>query len=111
MEFPKLSILGWFVKKLGEADTAKWDTREQEANFEIIKLFVSLFRNLTFYFLVAGTPGFADQRQFTDGFGYGVCNIFYFLFCNWNTAWTLLYKPINEEERKTIDEIVKVKNV
>jgi len=41
--------------------------------------------------------------------GYRVRNIFYFLFCKWNTAWTLLYKPINEEEQKTIDAIVKVK--
>ena len=109
VEFQKLSILGWSGKHLEEVDSAKWDTPEEEANFENITLFVSLFRKLNFYFLVAGTPGFADQRQFTDGFGYGVCNIFYFLFCKWNTAWTLLYKPINEEERKTIDEIVKVK--
>jgi hypothetical protein len=108
MEFPKLSILGWFKKELEEADTAKWDTREEEANLDIKKLFVSLFEKLNLYFLVAATPGFADQGQFTFGDGYRVENLWYFLFCDWKSSWTLLYAPIDEKERKIIDEIVKV---
>ena len=108
MEFPKLSILGWFAKKQEEADTGKWDTQEEEANLEIDLLFVSLFEKLNLYFLVAATPGFADQGQFTNGNGYRVRNLFYFLFCDWKTGWTLLYAPIGENERKEIDEIIKV---
>jgi hypothetical protein len=64
---------------------------------------------LNLYFLVAATPGFADQAQFTTG-DYQSDNLFYFLFCNWKTAATLLYKPIDENVRKMIDEILKVKN-
>ncbi|CBY34846.1 unnamed protein product [Oikopleura dioica] len=56
--------------------------------------------------LSAATPGFAYQQQFTFGGGYKVNNIFYFLFCDWKSSWTLLYKPINEKERKEIDKIV-----
>jgi hypothetical protein len=63
---------------------------------------------LNLYFLVAATPGFADQGQFTFGVGYRVDNLFYFLFCDWKSSWTLLYKPIDENERKEIDEIIKV---
>jgi hypothetical protein len=71
-------------------------------------LFVSLFEKLILYFLVAATPGFAHQDQFTFGDGYEVLNLFYFLFCDWKSSWTLLYAPIDEKERKEIDEIVKV---
>ena len=108
MEFPKLSILGWFANQLEEAVNAKWDTQEKEANLEVTFLFVSLFEKLKLYFLVAATPGFAEQRQFTFGNGYWVNNLFFFLFCYWKSSWTLLYKPIDENERKIIDRIVKV---
>ena len=86
----------------------KWATREKEANLEITVLFVSLFEKSSLYFLVAATPGFADQNQFTFGNGYRVYNIFFFLFCDWKSSWNLLYKPINEKERKEIDKIVQV---
>ncbi|CBY15100.1 unnamed protein product [Oikopleura dioica] len=56
--------------------------------------------------LSAATPGFADQAQFTFGNGYEVLNLFYFLFCDWKSSWTLLYKPIDEKEKKEIDKIV-----
>ncbi len=79
MEFPKLSILGWLSKKVEEVDTAKWGTREKEANLDIKELFVSLFEKLNLYFLVAATPGFADQAQFTFGDVYEVDNFWYFL--------------------------------
>ena len=92
------------MKQLEEMDTAKWDIREEEANLEINLLFVSLFENFDLYFLVAATPGFAYQSQFTFGRGYGVPNLFYFLFCDWKTGWTLLYKPINENEKKEINK-------
>ena len=107
-EFQKLSILGLFATELEEVDTAKWDTREEEANLEMNVLFVSFFEKLNLYFLVAATPGFANQRQFTNGYGYRVYNLYYFLFCDWNSSWTLLYAPIDENERKEIDEIIKV---
>ena len=100
--------MGWFTKQQEEEDTAKWASQEEEANFNFRLLFVSLFEKLNLYFLVAATPGFADQAQFTAGDGYRVLNLFYFLFCDWKTAWTLLYKPIDEEERKIIDKIVEV---
>ena len=79
-----------------------------EANLEAILLFVSLFEKSNLYFLAAATPGFADQRQFTFGAGYKVVNLFYFLFCDWKSSWNLLYKPIDEKERKYIDKIVQV---
>jgi hypothetical protein len=46
--------------------------------------------------------------QFLAGDGYKVNNIWYFLFCDWKTGWTLLYKPIVENEGKEVDEIIKV---
>ncbi|CBY31500.1 unnamed protein product [Oikopleura dioica] len=64
----------------------------------------SKFRHQTA--LSAATPGFADQAQFTLGDGYEVQNIFYFLFCDWKSSWNLLYKPIDEKEKKEIDKIV-----
>ena len=111
MEFPKLSILGWFTKTLEEKDTAKWAAREEEANLKLNLLFVNLFEKLDLYFLVAATPGFADHAQFTNGEGYRVDNLWYFLFCDWKSSWTLLYRPIDEKERKIIDEIVKVNEI
>ena len=61
-------------------------------------------------FLAAGTPGFSEQEQITAGLGYHTRNVFYFLFCDWQTAWRLLYKPIDVEEKKEIYEILKVDN-
>ena len=78
MEFQKLSILGWLLKKLEEMDTAKWATQEEEANLRIKLLFVSIFEQLNLYFLVAATPGFAYQGQFTYGRGYRVENLYYY---------------------------------
>ncbi|CBY30392.1 unnamed protein product [Oikopleura dioica] len=57
--------------------------------------------------LFAATPGFATQSQITKGNSFKGFNLYYFLICNWKTSWTLLYKPIGEEERKKIDKIVK----
>ncbi|CBY15893.1 unnamed protein product, partial [Oikopleura dioica] len=54
----------------------------------------------------AATPGFADQNQFTFGDGYEVNNLDYFLFCDWKSSWNLLYKAIDEKEKKEIDKIV-----
>ena len=44
----------------------------------------------------------------TKNDGYEVNNFWFFLFCDWKLFWTLLYAPIDEKERKKIDEIVKV---
>ena len=64
----------------------------------------------TYYFLAAGSPGFAVQWQLTPGGDAGkfVQAVAYFFVCEWKTAWTLLYKPINEDERDRINEIMKV---
>ena len=35
-------------------------------------------------------------------------NFAVFLCCEWKTAWTLLYKPIDEKERIEIDKIMEV---
>jgi hypothetical protein len=78
------------------------------SKFRCNQALCKLLENLNLYFLVAATPGFANQNQFTFGDGYGVHNLYYFLFCDWNSSWTLLYKPIDEIERKIIDETVKV---
>jgi hypothetical protein len=37
-----------------------------------------------------------------------VDNFWYFMICDWKTSWSLLYKPIVEDERKKIDKILKV---
>ena len=109
MEFPKFLIMGWYRKILEEADTDEWATHGMEANLDGDVHFVSLFEKLSLHFLVAASPGFADQAQFTlRGNGYDVVNLYFFLFSDWKTGWTLLYKPINENERKIIDEILKV---
>ena len=71
-------------------------------------LFVSFFEKSKLKFLAAGSPGFAAQDQLTAGQGYGHDNLWYFLFCDWKTAWTLLYKPIEDQERIEIDLIVEV---
>ena len=59
-------------------------------------------------YLAAATPGFAVQKQFSVGVGYDIKNHWYFLLCDWKTSWNLLYRPIDENERKLIDQIVKV---
>ena len=71
---------------------------------------VSLLKIFNYlYFVAAGTPGFTDQWQIVNGEGYKDFNLFYFLFCDWKTSWALLYQPINDEQRKKIDEIVEVR--
>jgi hypothetical protein len=57
--------------------------------------------------LAAATPGFAVQKQFSVGVGYNVQNHWFFLLCDWETSWNLLYQPINEDDIKKVDEIVK----
>ena len=61
-----------------------------------------------------GTQGFFYQAQIghEDDRIYNIAASFakitVFLCCEWKTAWTLLYKPIDEKERIEIDKIVKV---
>jgi len=70
-------------------------------------LFVS-FRNCElFYFLVSGSPAFANHYQLTQNAGYEH-NYFYFLMCDWKTGWSLLYRPIDETEREKINREIKV---
>ena len=62
---------------------------------------------LTTFILVAGTPGFAGQWQL-GGEGDNNNNDILYLFCDWNTSWSLIYRPIDEKQRTEIDKIVKV---
>ena len=62
-----------------------------------------------FRILVAGTPAFTGTRQLGAGTGGSSRDYFYFLFCDWETSWNLLFRPIDEKEEKEIDEIVKVR--
>ncbi|CBY13806.1 unnamed protein product [Oikopleura dioica] len=55
--------------------------------------------------LFSGSPGFSTQMQLTGDFGTRK-NYFYFLFCDWKTSWSLLYRPIDEKERIKIDELI-----
>ena len=61
-----------------------------------------------FRILVAGTPAFARQQQLGAGYEGSGGDYFYFLFCDWETSWNLLFRPIDEKEEKEIDEIVEV---
>jgi len=63
--------------------------------------------NLNTFILVAGTPGFAEQWQLGGG-GSHKDNDFLYLFCDWNTSWSLIYRSIDEKQRTEIDKIVKV---
>ncbi|CBY42905.1 unnamed protein product [Oikopleura dioica] len=64
----------------------------------------SKFRNSIALF--SGSPVFSNKNQL------GNCgdeeNYFYFLFCDWKTSWSLLYRPIDENEIKIIDKIIQV---
>jgi len=60
-----------------------------------------------FFVLVSGSPGFSDQYQLTGNIGLDN-NYFYFLICDWETSWSLLYRPIDEKEREIIDKITQV---
>lgn len=53
---------------------------------------------------LAGTPGFASPEQLigepsskSDNYSFGVLCIF--IFVEWNTAWSLLYRPIKDDCR------------
>jgi len=85
------------------------DIQEKGKNIDSNRLFVSLRVRiiLTSFILVAGTPGFAGQWQL-GGEGDNNNNDILYLFCDWNTSWSLIYRPINENQRTEIDKIVKV---
>jgi len=64
-----------------------------------------------FVFIASGTPGFCSTNQVIGGkrkkkkddpiVSIGK-RLFFFLFCDWETAWTLLFKPISEEDKANI---------
>ncbi|CBY10809.1 unnamed protein product [Oikopleura dioica] len=60
--------------------------------------------------LFAGSPGFSYQSQLIGNNGLEE-NYFYFLFCDWITTWSLLYRPIDEKERKKINKIIQNCNI
>ncbi|CBY15528.1 unnamed protein product [Oikopleura dioica] len=59
---------------------------------------------------VSGSPGFSTQFQLTGNYG-SEENYFYFLFCDWKTSWSLLYRPIDENDIKKIDKIIQKCNI
>ena len=98
------------MNQLEESAIDKWVTREEDLNTKIGTLLVSLQKMRRFkIFSAAGSPGFSTQNQITSGGGYSAFNLYYFLFCDWKTAWTLLYMPVDDQMRKIIDEIIKVR--
>ena len=76
--------------------------RDADALCKFLKLLIVLV-----FILVSGSPGFSNQRQLIGNYG-GEENYFYFLFCDWKTSWSLLYRPIDEKEREIIDKITQV---
>ena len=52
---------------------------------------------------LAGTPGFASPEQLTGyadkmSDNYSLGRLMIFLFCDWPTAWTGMYKPVTEND-------------
>ena len=51
---------------------------------------------------LAGTPGFASPEQLlspkvgTESDLYSLGRLMVFIFCEWKSAWTILYKPIGD---------------
>ncbi|CBY15000.1 unnamed protein product [Oikopleura dioica] len=68
----------------------------------------SKYRDVTALF--SGSPGFSNQEQLIGKFGEEE-NYFYFWFCDWKTSWSLLYRPIDEKERKKIHKIIQKCNI
>ncbi|CBY15530.1 unnamed protein product [Oikopleura dioica] len=60
--------------------------------------------------LFSGSPGFSSQEQLIARYGHEE-NYFYFLFCDWKTSWSLLYRPIDEKERKIIHKRIEKCNI
>ena len=86
----------------------KWGSHEEDQNIKMHQHSVSSTSIQTKIFVSdEGTPGFTCQAQIgnaedrSNNFGVFLC-------CDWKTAWTLLYKPIDEDERMEIDKIVEV---
>ena len=49
------------------------------------------------------------HTQIANGVGYAAQNLYYFLFCDWKTAWALLYQPIDDYQGEEIDQIIEVR--
>jgi len=107
VESRKFAILDLLKKELEEKVTGRWDIVEEEANLETTLPFVSFANCLIICFLVSGSPGFSQTRQLIGTAGFEE-NYSYFLFCDWKTSWSLLYRPIDEKERKNIDKKIQV---
>ena len=58
----------------------------------------------------AGSAGFADGQQLGQ---HGDCNsaLFILILCEWNTAWSLLFKPLENNEKEEIKKELEVKIV
>ena len=101
----------WLWTHLGEKATDKWGTQEEGRSLITSIAYVSsLSKNYSIIFIVAGSPGFSQNHQLTGGHGDMSSNIFVFLFCAWKTAWTLLYRPVDEMEYQELENMVKRTN-
>ena len=62
-----------------------------------------------FYFFVdAGSPAFSYGWQIGGTYGVGRSHPHILILCEWKTAWTLLFKPIEEKEREIIKKELEV---
>merc|ERR1719223_1116097 len=52
-------------------------------------------------YLYAGSAGFAGGHQLGQGGNFNYA-IFILMLCEWNTAWTLLFKPLENGEKEEI---------
>ncbi|CBY25166.1 unnamed protein product [Oikopleura dioica] len=95
VESRKFAILDLLGNRLEEKVTGKWDICRRGSKFRYSDA------------LFSGSPGFSNQNQLTGNYG-NEANYFYFLFCDWKTSWSLLYRPIDEKERKNIDKKIQV---
>ena len=59
-------------------------------------------------FLDAGSAAFSGSNELCDAFGGEGSPLHIFILCDWKSAWSLLYNPIEEGEREKIREELKV---
>ncbi|CAG5105204.1 Oidioi.mRNA.OKI2018_I69.chr1.g1920.t1.cds [Oikopleura dioica] len=61
--------------------------------------------------LRAGSAGFCEMDQISSKNGFFNRSIFVFIFCDWQTAWYLLYNPLgSDEHREQVSKFLKQSN-
>ena len=103
------------MKELEGGAIEEWATRGKAANIEIFFIYVSfeleLFENnlrMFYFFLDAGSAAFSNSNQLIGELGVFGSLVHILILCDWKTAWSLLFKPIEKSEREKIKEELKV---